>query len=143
MLEYTTTISEDTKTVTIVFTTDVDLSEGTIVDLLDDSNTVDWIDSGASTIMFQSTRDTVYLLTFYNNTTSVFETDYLMVNSKSILAGNQLNRIDVDNYLKVRKLTVNSRVVDCLNRIAIANFRLGKELEAAQILDLISKQETC
>jgi len=142
MLEYTTTVADNNKTVSITFTTDVDFSEGSIVNVFDNTN-VDWLTEGTSTVIFSSIQDSVYLLTFFNNTSNEFETDYLMINSQSILKGNQLNRIDVDNYLKVKKLTINSRVIDCLNRVAIANFRVNKELRASQILDLISKQEVC
>ena len=143
MLNYTVTINESSTLATLVLEATYDFSESSMVDVLRDENVTYWIDTDAHVVEMYLKEDNVFFLTFFNNDTLEYDTGYLMINSRAILKGNQLNRIDVDNYLKVKKLTTNSRVIDCLNRVAVANYRLSKELRAAQVLELISKQEIC
>src|SRR6478736_1104949 len=105
MLNYTVTINESSTLATLVLEATYDFSESSMVDVLRDENVTYWIDTDAHVVDIALHEDNIFFLTFFNNDTLEYDTGYLMINSRAILNGNQLNRIDVDNYLKVKKLT--------------------------------------
>lgn len=135
-LIYTTTISEDLELVTLKFTGSLDLEEGYVKNILSEDS-INYEVLGIDSIRFTVEVDSEYLLMFKNTETGNYDSSYLLVNSNSLLCSNRKNRKDVDSLLKVRKIDNTSRVVDCLNRVVLANHRLMKYTKAAEVLTLI------
>lgn len=142
MLDITSTISSDNKTVTIVFITSVNTSVGTVTDSLDDS-IIDYEVIDSSSIRFIVSKDSDYKLTFQlpvgedEGAIAEYDSVYLLVNSRSLIYGNKKNKRDIDSSLKNKKPEYTSKLADCLNRLVIGNHRLGKYKRASEILLVI------
>lgn len=65
---------------------------------------------------------------------------FVLINGKSLSLGNILNRKDVSLILK-KSDSMSSRLIDCLNRVAISSHKLEKYLIASQALAKIKELE--
>lgn len=145
MLNYTSTISDDLTTITIEFISVVTIGSGSIIELLDSTDTPYTV-VNSTTIQFEVIKDSEYLITFFDIELNDYNSSYLLVNSRAILCSDRKNRRDVNNLLKVKKLDDTSKLTDCLNRVVIANHRLSHYQRAAEILQITNTNcegETC
>jgi hypothetical protein len=127
-LEYTITISGDE--ITLTFTEPLlDLEHGYITNTRSNTDVSFAYDSTELTITFVATVDAEYFIVIPEFDLVTIHSSYLLVNKDSLSAANLLNKKDVNKIIKMSSVYTSSKVLDCLNRVAIAQHRIANNEE--------------
>lgn len=138
-LVYTITLIENL--VTLTFSElEVNVETAFITDTRNPSEFVEILSSNQieQTIIFESITDAEYKITIQEEGGTLdYYIDYFLINKNALAAGNLLNKKDVNKIIKQSSVYNSSKLIDCLNRVAIANHRVNNYDRVNDILALI------